>query len=70
MAEPKKKLSLNIGLVIIGSELTAMTLAGVLLDVLTETKGLWTIGFTLLGMVSAVVLAWMLLKQEKAGSAP
>jgi F0F1-type ATP synthase assembly protein I len=65
MTTPKKRIPLNVGLIVIGSELAAMTIFGVILDVVTETKGLFTVCFTLFGMMSAVLMSWLLLRQEK-----
>jgi F0F1-type ATP synthase assembly protein I len=65
---PKKRSSLNMGMIVIGSELAGSTITGVILDVVFETKGLFTAIFAAVGMTSAAVLGWWLLRQENASS--
>ena len=54
----------GLGLAVIGSELVAFTLAGVAIDYFAGTRGGFTVGLMMLGLVAAVLLTVRLLKGE------
>ena len=54
----------GLGLAVIGSELVAFTLAGVAIDYFAGTRGGFTVGLMMLGLVAAVLLTVRLLKSD------
>jgi F0F1-type ATP synthase assembly protein I len=54
----------GLGLAVIGSELVAFTLAGVTIDYFVGTRGGFTVGLMMLGLIAAVLLTVRLLKGE------
>ena len=58
---------IGLGLVVIGSELVSFSLVGIALDYFAGTKGGFTAGATLLGMVASVALTVRLLREEDRG---
>ncbi len=57
----------GLGLAMVGSELVAFSLAGILADYFAGTHGGFTVGAMVLGMAAAVVLTVRLLRDESRG---
>ena len=55
------------GLAMVGSELVAFSLAGMLTDYFAGTRGGFTVGAMILGMAAAVVLTMRLLRDDSRG---
>ncbi len=58
----------GLGLAMIGSELVAFAIAGIAVDSFAGTRGGFTVGALVLGMVAAVVLTVRLLRDDSQGT--